>query len=126
VVEASTFRRRFPDARRTFVPRRGEPVSGANLFLFRTPRGAAVARFWVRAESFRKRPWRMVAAFGPVVLLRFALGRLDLEGALAHASRATGARIAAVRMPFAEAAIDVDTPADLALASRLLEERRGT
>src|SRR5262245_5004307 len=55
VVEQSLFRRRFPDARRTFIPLRGGSVSGANLFLFRTPRGADVARFWMRAESFRKR-----------------------------------------------------------------------
>jgi GTP:adenosylcobinamide-phosphate guanylyltransferase len=35
-----------------------------------------------------------------------------------------GARIAAVRMPFAESAIDVDTPEDLVLANRLMAERR--
>lgn len=123
VVEASVFRRRFPDARRTFVPLRGDAVSGANLFLFRTPRGAEVARFWVRAESFRKRPWRMVSVFGPLVLLRFLLRRLDLDAALAHAGRVIGARIGAVRMPFAESAIDVDTPADLVLANELLAAR---
>jgi len=124
LVEASLFRRQFPGARRTFIPLRDDAVSGANLFLFRTPRGAEVARFWVRAESFRKRPWRMVAVFGPRALARFALGRLDLDGALWQASRVIGARIAAVRMPFAEAAIDVDTPADLALANQLLAQRR--
>jgi GTP:adenosylcobinamide-phosphate guanylyltransferase len=123
VVESSVFRREFPDARRTFVPLRGDAVSGANLFLFRTPRGADVARFWMRAESFRKRPWRMVAVFGPAMLVRFALRTLDLEAALAAASRVIGARVAAVRMPFAESAIDVDTPDDLALANRLLAER---
>lgn len=124
LVEAALFRRRFPDARRTFIPLRGDAVSGANLFLFATPRAAEVARFWVRAESFRKRPWRMVAVFGPGVLLRFLAGYLDLEAALAQAGRVIGARLAAVRMPFAEAAIDVDTPADLALANQLLAERR--
>jgi GTP:adenosylcobinamide-phosphate guanylyltransferase len=124
LVEASLFRRRFPDARRTFIPLRGDAVSGANLFLFATPRAAEVARFWVRAESFRKRPWRMVSVFGPGLLLRFLAGRLDLDAALAHAGRVIGARLAAVRMPFAEAAIDVDTPADLVLANRLLAERR--
>jgi len=124
LVEAGVFRREFPDARRTFIPLRGSAVSGANLFLFRPPRGAEVARFWVRAEAFRKRPWRMVATFGPLVLLRFLLHRLDLDGALAAAGRVIGARIAAVRMPFAESAIDVDTPEDLVLANRLLAARR--
>jgi GTP:adenosylcobinamide-phosphate guanylyltransferase len=126
VVEADVFRREFPAARRTFIPLRGTAVSGANLFLFRTPCGAEVARFWVRAESFRKRPWRMVAVFGPLVLLRFLLRHMDLDAALAEAGRVVGARIAAVRMPFAESAIDVDTPEDLALASELLAARRAS
>lgn len=124
VVEAAVFRREFPSARRTFIPLRGDAVSGANLFLFRTARGTEVARFWVRAESFRKRPWRMVAVFGPLLLLRFLLRQLDLDGALAQAGRVIGARIGAVRMPFAESAIDVDTPDDLTLANQLMAERR--
>lgn len=124
VVEAAVFRADFPTARRTFIPLRGEAVSGANLFLFRTRRGAEVARFWVRAESFRKRPWRMVAVFGPWLLLGFLLRRFDLDAALAQAGRVIGARIAGVRMPFAESAIDVDTAEDLVLANRLLAERR--
>jgi hypothetical protein len=66
----------------------------------------------------------MVAVFGPAMLARFALRRLDLDAALAHAGAVIGASLAAVRMPFAESAIDVDTPQDLALANRLLAERR--
>lgn len=123
VVEATLFRREFPDARRTFIRLRDGAVSGANLFFFRTPRAIEAARFWVRAESFRKRPWRMVAVLGPIVLVRFALGRLDLDAALAAAGRAMGVRIGAVRMPFAESAIDVDTPEDLALANQLVARR---
>lgn len=124
VVEASVFRAAFPTARRTFVPLRRDAVSGANLFLFRTPRGAEVARFWVRAESFRKQPWRMVSVFGLGLLVGFLLRRFDLGAALDRAGRVIGARIAAVRMPFAESAIDVDTPEDFVLATRILAARR--
>jgi molybdopterin-guanine dinucleotide biosynthesis protein A len=124
VVSAAVFRRRFPAVRRTFVPFADAAVSGANLFLFATPGAARAARFWVRAESFRKRPWRMVAVFGPVALLRFALRRLDVAAAAARASAAMGARLVPIFLPFAESAIDVDTPADLALAASLLAARR--
>jgi hypothetical protein len=79
--------------------------------------------FWRRAERFRKRPWRMVGTFGPITLVLFLLRRLDLEAAFERVSRAVGARVRAIRMPFPEAAIDVDRPADLALVSRLLAER---
>ncbi len=48
---------------------------------------------------------------------------LDLEQALARASRSLGARVAAVVLPQAEAAIDVDRLEDYALAQRILAER---
>ena len=59
----------------------------------------------------------------PLSLLLFALHRLDLDAALARASRAMGARVAAVRMPFAEAAIDVDRASDLVLVEEILSHR---
>ena len=123
VVEEPLFRARFAVVRRTFVPLRGAAITGANLFWFRTREAARAAQFWTRAESMRKRPWRLVALFGPSALLRFALGRLDLEQALAHVSTAMGVRVAAVCMPFAECAIDVDTPADLATAREVAATR---
>ncbi|MEB2344153.1 MAG: nucleotidyltransferase family protein [Deltaproteobacteria bacterium] len=124
VVEASLFRARFPRVRRTFIPLGDDAVTGANLFCFRTPRAAEAARFWVRAEVVRKRPWRMAALFGPVTLARFALGRLPLDAAVARVSAAMGVRAAAIRMPFAECAIDVDGAADLEAAARVLAARR--
>ena len=39
--------------------------------------------------------------------------------------RVIGARVAAVRLPFAEAAIDVDKPADLALVEAILSRAGG-
>lgn len=113
---------RFPESTRTYLSFRDDDYSGANLFLFRTPAARKAAVFWRRAESFRKRPWRLVSAFGPVALLLFLLRRLDLDAALSRASRSIGARVAAVRMPMAEAAVDVDRPSDLALVNRLLAE----
>ena len=59
-------------------------------------------------------------------LLLFALGRLDLDAAFDRVSRAAKARVRPVRLPFPEAAIDVDRPADLALVSRILSRREAT
>ena len=121
LVRASLFRRHHPRLRRTFVPLRGDAVTGTNLFLFRSPGSLRAADFWTRAESLRKRPWRLAALFGPGTWLRFALRRLSLEQALDRASAAIGVRVAAVVMPFPRCAIDVDTPEDLALAEQLLQ-----
>jgi len=126
VVTREVYAARYPAETRTWLRLRGESISGANLFAFRTPAARRAVGFWGRAERFRKRPWQLVRAFGPLSLLLFALRRLDLDGALERASDVIGARVAAVRLPMAEAAIDVDKPADLELVRRVLAARRAT
>jgi molybdopterin-guanine dinucleotide biosynthesis protein A len=119
LVAESLLRESFPESKRTYIPFRDDGYSGANLFFFRTPQARAAATFWVRAERFRKRPWRLVASFGVASLALFLLRRLDLGAAMERASRAIGARIVAIPLAFAEAAIDVDKPADLVLAREI-------
>jgi GTP:adenosylcobinamide-phosphate guanylyltransferase len=126
LVARTLLRERFPESTRTYLAMRDEHYSGANLFAFRTPEARRAAAFWMRAESFRKRPWRLVSVFGPISLLLFLLRRLDLDAALARASRTIGARIEAVRLPFAEAAVDVDRPSDLELVTRILSEAQSS
>jgi GTP:adenosylcobinamide-phosphate guanylyltransferase len=123
VVGASLLRAHYPESTRTYLTMRDDAYSGANLFAFLTPRSKRAAEFWVRAEALRKRPWRIALAFGPRALFLFWRRRLDLEAALERVSEVIGARVRAVRMPFAEAAIDVDRPSDLALATRILAQR---
>jgi GTP:adenosylcobinamide-phosphate guanylyltransferase len=122
-VAASLLRSTYPESTRTYLRLRGEAWSGANLFAFRTEASQRAAEFWVRAERYRKQPWRLVAAIGPALLVGYALGRLDLDAALARASRRIGARVCAVPMPVAEAAIDVDRESDLELATTILAAR---
>jgi CTP:molybdopterin cytidylyltransferase MocA len=123
LARASLIQRRYPDSIRTFYRLAGEGYSGCNLFLLRNESAANALTFWSAMERHRKRPWRVVAAVGPLTLARFLLGRLDLAAALAKLSEIAGARLAAVDMPFAEAAIDVDKPADLTLAEQILAQR---
>jgi len=125
VVTSDVIRAEYPETQRTYLKFRNDWISGANLFFFRTPEAARAAEFWVRAERFRKQPWRLVGVFGPGALLAFLLRRLGFDAALDRVSEAIGARVRAVRMPFAEAAIDIDRPADLELADRILAGREG-
>ena len=126
VVTESVFRARYPESRRTFVPLEGERLCGANLFLLRSPAAARAVRFWERAGRFRKRPWRLASLFGVWNLLRFACGRLDRRTAIDLVSRVIGARVEVVELPFAEAAIDVDTQHDLETVERILAARADT
>ena len=123
VVTEAVFRAQYPESQRTFVALKGERVCGANLFLLRTPAAARAVHFWERAGQFRKRPWRLASLFGVGNLLRFACGRLDRQAAIDRVSHVIGARVGVVELPFAAAAIDVDTPHDLATAERILTAR---
>jgi GTP:adenosylcobinamide-phosphate guanylyltransferase len=123
LAAASLIRRDYPGALRTFYRLAGEGYSGCNLFLMRTEAAGNLVSFWTAMERHRKRPWRLIAAIGPLTLIRFLLGWLSLDAALARLSAIVGAKVAAVVMPFAEAAIDVDKPADLILAEQILAGR---
>ncbi len=114
----------YPDAQRTYLRFRDERYSGANLYALLGPDARRAVAFWRRVEQERKRPWRLVRAFGWRPLLAYLLGRVTLDDAMARASGIIGARVDAVVVPYAEAAIDVDKPADLALAETILARRR--
>lgn len=123
LAAAAVVRAGHPEAKRTFLPFRDDGYSGCNLFALLNEDGVRAVRFWRQAERHRKRPWRLIAVFGPAALLLFALRRLTLDQAVARASRRFGARAAAIRLTTPEAAIDVDKPADLALARRIWASR---
>jgi GTP:adenosylcobinamide-phosphate guanylyltransferase len=124
LVSRTTIEARFPDAKRTYLRFRDGAFSGANLFLFRTPNAERTAAFWRRVESERKHPWRIARAFGIGTLLLFLTRRLNLDAALVRASKVIGARVQAIRLSIAEAAVDVDKIEDLELVRRILAERR--
>jgi CTP:molybdopterin cytidylyltransferase MocA len=126
LARAETIVARFPDARRTYLEFGSDRVSGCNLFALRSPRSRTALDFWHGVEKMRKRPWRLIGAFGPVALLRFATGMLTLDGAFALASRRLDLVARPVLMPFAEAAVDVDKPEDKELAERILAERQSS
>ena len=123
VTPAAAIRKAYPDAQRTYLRFRDERYSGANLFAILQPEGRRAVAFWRRVEQERKRPWRLVRAFGWRPLLAYLFGRLTLDDAMERASDVIGARLAAVVLPYAEAAIDVDKPADLVLAETILAGR---
>lgn len=127
VARLETVKARFPGNRRTAIKLKDGPFCGCNLFAFMTERGHQLAPFWRRIEQERKRPWRVITgALGWTAVLRYLAGTLTLEQALERLSRKLDMRIGAVVLPFAEAAVDVDTPADRQLVETILTERVGS
>ncbi len=123
VAPATLILREFPGIRRTFLRFRDERYSGCNLFAIIGPAGLKAVRFWCRVEKYRKRPWRLVAAFGVGSLVLFLMGRLTLSAAVRRLSARLAIHAHAVVVPVAAAAVDVDTASDLSLAEGFLKAR---
>jgi CTP:molybdopterin cytidylyltransferase MocA len=113
----------YPGAIRTFYRLGKRRFSGCNLFLVRSANATRAADFWRRMETHRKRPLRLIWEVGPLALVRVLLGLMNAEQAFAYLSRKAGAVIRHVELPIAEAAVDVDKPADLELVERIFAGR---
>lgn len=123
VVERRVLEAAYPGNPRTWLRFRGGAYSGANLFLLTTPAALGALNLWRGIEQQRKKGRAVIGAFGPFMLAGVALRLFTLHGALARAARRLGLTAAAVEIPMAEACIDVDKPADHALASEILASR---
>jgi GTP:adenosylcobinamide-phosphate guanylyltransferase len=124
LVAQEVFQPAYPDNRRTWLKFRGGAYSGANLFWIGSRAALPLIDRWAAVEQQRKRGRALVGAFGPTLLAGVALRILTLDGALARLGRRYGVNLRAVRLPQAEACIDVDKPADLVLAEQILAKRR--
>ena len=114
----------YPQTRRTTTRLRDGAYCGCNLFAFQTPRARLAAEFWRQVEQQRKSPLRVIRVLGWVAVTRYLAGRLSLDEALRRVSRRLGFRAGAVILPFAEAAVDVDSVDDWQLVDRIVAQRQ--
>ena len=123
LVERRTLEAAYPGNRRTWLRFRGGAYSGANLFWLGSPAALEALAVWRRIEQQRKKARTVLGAFGWGLALLIALRRLTLDQAITRAGRRLGIKARAVVLPFAEACIDVDKPADHGLAEAILRRR---
>ncbi len=113
----------YPQSKRTVTRLTGGGFCGCNLFVLCTPKAKRMVEFWSRIERERKHPLRLIRTLGGLALVRYVLGWLSLAEALSLLGRKLDLHVQEVLLPFPEAAIDVDTPEDLALAEKILAKR---
>ena len=123
VVERRVVEAAYPETRRTWLKFRGGHYTGANLFALKRPSAQAALRIWAGIERDRKKAVKLLMDFGPWLAVRALTRTISLDAALAAAGRRAGLEPVAVRLPFAEAAIDVDKDADLELARAIVARR---
>jgi molybdopterin-guanine dinucleotide biosynthesis protein A len=112
----------YPGIRKTVLRFSDGEFCGCNLFAFLTPEGRQIAAFWRKIEQQRKKPLRVIGMLGWWAVIRYRLGFLPLEEALAKLGKRLGLRIRAVVLPYANAAIDVDSIADLDLVKTTIDQ----
>lgn len=123
VVERRVLVAGLGESSRTWIPFRGGAYTGANLFWLGSAKVRTAIELWRSVEQDRKKGWRLLAAFGPVVLLGALLRLRTLDQTLASLGQRLKLTIRAVELGDPLAAVDVDKPADLRLAEALLAER---
>ena len=113
----------YPETKRTYLRFSDVAVSGCNLFYVANANGLKAIEFWQSVQHLRKNPLKLARKVGVRIGFRFAFGRLSLSAAFDYAAKRIGITAAPVLLPFAEAAIDVDKPADLELVETILAAR---
>jgi GTP:adenosylcobinamide-phosphate guanylyltransferase len=123
VVERTNLLRRLPQTERTWLKFRGGAYTGANLFALRSPDVRPAIELWRSVEQDRKKAWRVIALLGPAVMLTVALRLVSLDEVLARLGARLGLQLKAVQLSNPLAGVDVDKPADHALAEAILAGR---
>jgi GTP:adenosylcobinamide-phosphate guanylyltransferase len=123
MVERGVLLPAYPQSKRTWLKFRKGWWSGANLFWLGSGKAREVVAFWREVEKDRKKGWKVLAAFGPVLLAGAVLRLLTLPQAIRRAGQRFGAEARVVPMAEAEACIDADKPEDVALIEMILARR---
>ena len=105
----------YPEMKKTVLRFSDGEFCGCNLFAFLTPEGRRLANYWRRIEQQRKKPMILIGLLGWWAVLRYRFGFLSLEEALTKLSKRLGLRLRVVILPYANAAVDVDSISDLVM-----------
>lgn len=114
----------MPGSKRTWLHFADGEWSGCNLFHLASPGAGVAIKSWASVEADRKRPWRIAAKLGFGTLWNYWRGRLTMAGAVTRMGDRIGISAAVVSAPDGLAAVDADTPRDLADIRALVAERR--
>jgi GTP:adenosylcobinamide-phosphate guanylyltransferase len=123
MVEREILLARYPESRRTWLKFRSGWWSGANLFWMRGQKAQPLLQFWSGIEKDRKKGLKIIAAFGPVLMLGAVLRLFTIQQGVAKAGQRFGITSRVVPMSAAEACIDADKPDDIILIEKIMAAR---
>lgn len=123
VIPRDAILSRYPGARRSWIGLRDGSVTGGNLFMLRAGAALGILPDLERVTGLRKSALGLAAMLGPVLVVKYLLGRLTLAEAERRVRSHFRISGRAVLTRHAEVGIDVDKPADLELVTSILASR---
>lgn len=124
MTPASTILEAYPDGKRAFHELRDGGWSSCNIYGLSSANAARIAKVFESGGQFGKRPQRILEAFGLSFLIKYKFKLATLDQLAEHLSKRWKARVHPIRMPFADAPIDVDNPGDFHRTESILKARR--
>ncbi|MEL7482312.1 MAG: nucleotidyltransferase family protein [Pseudomonadota bacterium] len=126
MTPADVILKAYPDGKRAFHELKDGGWSSCNLYGLRSDAALTAAKVFETGGQFGKRPQRIMKAFGLTFMLKYKYKQATLDQLAEHLSQRWKLQISAIRMPFADAPIDVDNPGDFERSERILQARRET
>ncbi|GHF11858.1 hypothetical protein GCM10017044_02140 [Kordiimonas sediminis] len=114
----------YPDGKRAFHTLKDGGWSSCNLYAIKGPHALEPARVFEGGGQFGKNPNRILKAFGLMFMILYRW-KLTTSTRLSEIlSKRWGLKVQIIKMPFADAPIDVDNPGDLERTEQILIARR--
>lgn len=113
----------YPDGKRAFHELKDGGWSSCNLYALMNEKALQSAQVFAGGGQFGKRPKRIMAAFGLWFMLLYKFKLASIHQLAQLLSRRWKMQLKVIRMPFADAPIDVDNPKDFALTEQILKAR---
>lgn len=114
----------YPDGKRAFHMLKDGGWSSCNLYALFSDKALTAAKVFEGGGQFGKKPQRIMKAFGLWFMLLYKYKLATIHQLAGILSRRWDMTVKVVRMPFADAPIDVDNPGDFELTEKILKSRR--
>jgi molybdopterin-guanine dinucleotide biosynthesis protein A len=124
VVSKSVMEKRFPDARRSYIHLRDIDVCGGDINILKVGLAQDTV-FWEKVVAARKSAFRQAKLIGYSFLLLILLRRMSLKDAELYISDRLDLNGHATVSPYAEVAMDIDKPGQLAIMRADLSKNLG-